>query len=125
VQVEASAPFYLDQFGPAVNPMAIETVQVPYGTELTTIGWAIDARACGPAAAIDVVLDGTIYRGRVRVPRPDVVAAYSSPSYLRCGFNLRIPPNLLTRGDHVLEFRVVLNGEREFVPVGRLRFRVE
>ena len=85
-------------------------------------GWALDARGRRPASAIVLVLDGVAYRTAVRVPRPDVAAAYRDHAYLRCGFSARFPKDLVPRGSHELEIRVVLSGEREYSSAGHFRF---
>ncbi len=121
-RIDTPTPFYLDQFGPVTNPLVTARVHVPHDEELIVSGWAIDALRRRPAAAVDLVLDGTSYRTAVRVPRADVAAAYGDRAYFRCGFNARFAQGMLSRGEHELELRVVMNGEREYYSAARLRF---
>ena len=121
-RVDFPTPFSLDQFGPFPEPLRLARIEVPHGEELVLEGWALDVRGRRPAAAVDLVLDGTSYRTSVRVPRADVAAAYGGLVYFRSGFKARFPRGVLTPGSHDLEIRVVMGGEREYSSVVRMRF---
>jgi len=92
--------------------------------ELIVSGWALDARARRPAAAVDLVVDGVIYRVPVGIPRGDVAAVHGDYGYMRCGFSARFPERSLSAGAHELEMRIVLAGERDYVSAGRVVFTV-
>ncbi len=121
---DSATPCHLDQLGQVVDPQRSPRITVGRHEELTVAGWALDARARRPAAAVDLVLDGVPYRTTVRVPRGDVASAHRDHGYLRSGFSARFPPELMTPGWHEMEVRVVLTGEREYYPAVRLRFEV-
>lgn len=52
-------------------------------------GWS-GARGDGPAAAIEVRVDGRLERHATGVPRDDVAAAFDDPRLADCGFDVRI-----------------------------------
>jgi hypothetical protein len=117
--IEQQTPFFLDRFGSHAPPSLVVPLRVTGGDDLVVAGWAADVRARRPAAAIDLSIDGTVYRMSVRVPRPDVVNVLGDRAYLRCGFNARLPEGALRRGRHRVELRVVLTGEQESYPAAR------
>jgi hypothetical protein len=122
-RVELPALFYLDQFGPVRDPLAVPHMRVPLDEHVVVAGWALDARRRRPAAAVDLVLDGAPYRASVGISRADVAAAHGDPAYVRSGFRARFPSGALTAGSHELEIRVVVSGGREYYPAARIRFQ--
>lgn len=112
--VETPTPFYVDQLGSHPDPLGPKRLRVPHGEALTVAGWALDATRRQPAAAVDLVLGGTSYRARIKIPRADVAAAHGDQAYLRSGFTARIPGAAITTGAHALEIRVVLASRDEY-----------
>jgi hypothetical protein len=122
-RVELAPLFYLDQFGSVRDPLAVSHLKVPLEEHVVVTGWALDARRRRPAAAVDLVLDGTPYRASIGISRADVAAAHGDPAYVRSGFRARFPSGAVTAGSHELEVRVVVNGGREYYPAARIRFQ--
>jgi hypothetical protein len=121
-RVEQATPFYVDRFGPYTDPARVGLLQVLHSEELVVSGWAVDARARRPAAAVDLVLDGVAYRAAVKVPRADVAAFHDEQAYARSGFDAHFPAGVLSRGQHELEVRVVFTGAREYYSAARFQF---
>jgi hypothetical protein len=123
-RVTFDTPFFLDRFGSMSEPMHRPVGTIAGAAELVVSGWALDARSRRPAAAVDLVMDGVIYRVPVGIPRGDVAAVHGDYSYMRCGFSARFPERFLRAGAHELEMRIVLAGERDYVSAGRVAFTV-
>jgi Methyltransferase domain len=123
-RTDTPTPFHVDQFGPFANPLALGSLSVPQSEPLTITGWAIDAGRRRPATALDLVIDGIVYRAAVRMSRGDVATAYGDRAYLRSGFSSRLPEGAITQGFHELEIRVVLNGGLQYYPAAHLSFEV-
>jgi hypothetical protein len=119
-----TTPWYLDQLGAITDPMRTARLTVRSGDTLTVAGWAIDERHRCPAAAVDFVLDRTVYRARVGIPRADVAATYGDHRFLRCGFSTTLPADALQPGRHQLDIRIVAVGGQEYYPGPVLRFEV-
>jgi hypothetical protein len=113
---------YLDRFGPLADPLRMTSVSVAHDQPLLVTGWAIDLSQREPAYAVDLVVDGVSYRTRVRVPRPDVAAAYRDSAYLRSGFSSRLPCTIAPSSSHLFELRVVVHGGAGAQVATRLRF---
>ena len=123
-RVAIDTPFFLDRLGTISEPMHRRDGTIAGGAELIVSGWALDARGRRPAAAVDLVIDGVIYRVPVGIPRGDVAAVHGDYGYMRCGFSVRFPERFLGAGAHELEMRIVLGGERDYVSAGRVAFTV-
>jgi hypothetical protein len=121
-RIDYATPFFLDQLGPVSDPARVEAPVLPSGEDLIVSGWALDARAGRPAAAVDLVIDGVCHRSAVRIARADVSTHFGNPRYVRCGFSARVPAAVLSPGRHELEMRVVLNGEREYCSAVHIAF---
>jgi hypothetical protein len=113
-RVDVATPFYVDQLGPFMDPLALASLRVRRNEQLGIAGWALDVRQHRPAVAVDLVLDDRVYRTVVRIPRADVAAAHGDQGYFRCGFSAWFPPGVITGGSHRLEIRIVLSGGREY-----------
>ena len=118
-------PFYLDQLGPVTDPLNARRVRVPQGRPLMVSGWAIDPLHESPAAAVDLILDGAVYRASVRVPRGDVANVHGLRTYLKSGFSSELPGAAISRGTHRLELRIVLAGGRQSFSGAKLKFEAE
>jgi hypothetical protein len=113
--------FHLDRFGEFTNPLQHQGVmRVRCQDPLVVAGWAINTLDRRPAAAVDLVLDGTRYRTPVRGVRVDVAAAYGDQAYLSSGFSARFPQASVWSGRHEIEVRVVTSGDPH--PVARFAF---
>jgi hypothetical protein len=119
-----TTPWYLDQFAAVVDPMRVGNLVIRRTEDLQLQGWAIDERRRCPAAAVDLVLDGSVYRTRVGIPRADVAGTYNDHRFFRCGFSTTLPAAALPPGSHELEIRIVAVGEQEYYPGTLLRFEV-
>ena len=102
--------FYIDELGSIKNPTRRPFLSVAAAEPLLISGWAIDELHQQPAAWIEIVLDGTLYRTEARVARSDVATSKGNGQYLRCGFRTTIPADRLLLGRHTLALRVVLHG---------------
>src|SRR5262249_44263832 len=63
--VESPTRFYVDRFGSFNDPLTMTSIVVPRSVELVISGWALDVPRRRPAAAVDLVFDGTRYRTAV------------------------------------------------------------
>jgi hypothetical protein len=123
-RVELPALFYLDQFGQVPEPLGVSPLRVPLNEPVVVAGWALDTHRHRPAVAVDLVLDGAIYRAIVGISRPDVAAVHGDQAYVRSGFRARFPPGSVTAGSHELKIRIVVGGGREYYAAARVRFEV-
>jgi hypothetical protein len=118
---DVATAFYVDRLGPIENPSSTFELTIPGGEAFAVQGWALDVRRARPAAAIDLVLDGRVFRTSVRVPRGDVASAQGNPRYLRCGFNTELPASAMVPGPHELEVRVLVDEGRRYYAGARFR----
>jgi hypothetical protein len=91
------------------TPVAAGSVLRPK-QKITLEGWAIDSDGKSVATGVCLDVDRAIVAG-ARVlygaARPDVAAAYKAPSVEGSGFEVVVPPQLLTPGKHVLSIVVI------------------
>ncbi len=76
-------------------------------SEITVQGWAIDPKNKKPAAAVFVIVDGKAeFPALYGQERADVAAFFNEDNYNDTGFTAKVPTAGLTKGKHVLTFKV-------------------
>jgi len=102
----------IDHIGAARAPFGPGLVRVSAGSEFRVSGWAVDRSTQSAAGGVDVLIDGTPFRGAYGADRRDVVDYFKRPTYLESGFTLSIPAESVARGRHLLSLRVIASDGR-------------
>jgi phosphoglycerol transferase len=95
----------IDSVG-TTNVPAINMAHVQAGREFKVTGWAVDQDAKSVAAALDIMIDSTLFPSFYGIDREDVVAYFKQPAYLPSGFTALIPAGRLAKGRHALSIRI-------------------
>lgn len=96
----------------AKAPVSVDAKQTP---QIMVNGWAIDKPAQGPAGGVVMVIDG-----KVEVPatygaeRADVAKFLKNPNYTNCAFVGWINVATITKGQHILSFKVLTADKRSY-----------
>jgi hypothetical protein len=103
---------------PAFNVDKIQSVSAPFATpgvriamsvkdRLSVAGWAIDKPSGKAASGVDIAIDGTPFAAGYGNERPEIVAFFKTPDFLKCGFAFQFPAKHLAVGDHAVTVRVI------------------
>jgi 2-polyprenyl-3-methyl-5-hydroxy-6-metoxy-1,4-benzoquinol methylase len=106
-RISGHALYNLDWVNKLEQPFTLSDVRAFSGGELTVSGWAADATAKMLAAGVEVILDHAAYEAAYGLERHDVAAHFNESGYARSGFKLTLPGDLLTKGVHDLQIRVI------------------
>jgi hypothetical protein len=97
----------------AINSSRVETI--------TVTGWAVDKQGNGPARAVFVTLDGTLYIPTLYgEDRPDIASAYNNPNYKFSGFIATFSSTLLSKGVHAITLKIVSQDASHFYSTPQL-----
>lgn len=82
-------------------------------------GWAADTKIVGPAAQVDLLLDGKIVLSSTpSVERADIAKDLGKPAYLKSGWIMRLPlSDTITVGKHKLK-AMAMDAQGRFVVIG-------
>jgi hypothetical protein len=112
-------PFvHIDILGPG---RTVEPV-VPATAPLRISGWAFDPKHDGPAGAVAVVIDQTIYPATYGEERQDVAAALRNPSLAASGYTVEVPREAMGKGVHEVSVRVIGRNRRVYWTGPRMKF---
>jgi hypothetical protein len=84
--------------------------QLAPGDGLHIRGWAANDALTEPASAVCAVVDGKLVTGadvRYGADRGDVAQIFGHPALAPTGYELRVPPGMIPRGEHRLGVAVV------------------
>lgn len=115
-RVAGETPFYIDTVNKQVpSAKAPVTVNVDQTPQIMVNGWAVDQPAQSPAGGVVMVIDG-----KVEVPttygaeRSDVAKFLNNPNYTKSGFVGWINVATITKGQHILSFKVLTADRRRY-----------
>ena len=115
--------YRFDRLGSVANPLTQKNIQIPGDSSALIMGWAVDDTAKKLSGGVDVVIDQTTYSARPS-NRTDVAAYYKQPDLAMAGFELLVPPGLLTKGDHTLSIRVISSDKKSYYQGDVVKFAV-
>lgn len=121
-------PFYIDtvnkQVPSAKGPVTIDVAQTP---QIMVNGWAVDKPEQSPAGGVVMVIDGN-----VEVPttygaeRSDVAKFLNNPNYTKSGFVGWINVATITKGQHILSFKVLtVDRRRYYEPANKITLAIQ
>ena len=93
-------------------PVSVKVAETP---QIMVNGWAVDKPGQGPAGGVVMVIDGN-----VEVPttygaeRADVAKFLNNPNYTKTGFVGWINVAPITKGQHILSFKVLTADKRSY-----------
>jgi phosphoglycerol transferase len=102
----------IDQIGVTRPPFSGAPIHVSGSGGFKVAGWAVDEPGEAAAADVDVVIDQTPFQSVYGSDRGDVAGYYRHRTYFGSGFAAEIPAKTLSKGQHVLAFRVVSSDRR-------------
>lgn len=87
-----------------IRASAADGVTIGVDQGFTLRGWLLDVERMSTLVGAAVQLpDGRLITGRYGLGRPDLVAAYGTPSVKHGGYLVRVPAGTLPAGQHVLK----------------------
>lgn len=98
--------FYLDNIGPAFDPMNTPAV-APADEPLMFQGFGFDPVALAPAKGVDLVVDGRVYPTTYGHDRQDVADFKKVPGLVPVGYRTTLPAGALQPGPHEVVVRVI------------------
>jgi hypothetical protein len=114
--VTGETAIYIDsvnkQVPSAKGPVVVNIEQTP---QIMVNGWAVDKPAQSPAGGVVMVIDG-----KTEVPttygaeRADVAKFLNNPNYAKSSFVGWINVSIITKGQHILSFRVLTADKRGY-----------
>jgi hypothetical protein len=122
-RIDGTTPFHVETFGPVTDPADRATMRLTAGEDVLVSGWALDPPRNQPAAAIELLINGRVFRAAVRVSRGDVADTFGSHDYFRSGFAATFPAAAFEPSPSDVEVRILVEGGRSHIP--SLRLRVE
>lgn len=127
-RVAGETTIYIDtvnkQVPSAKAPVAVNVAQTP---QIMVNGWAIDKPGQSPAGGVVMVIDG-----KVEVPttygadRSDVAKFLNDPNYAKSGFVGWINVETITKGQHILSFKVLtVDKQRYYEPANKITLAIQ
>jgi hypothetical protein len=99
--------FYIDSVNRGQYRTGFVVRVTPDRAEIPVQGWAVDPKHKKPATAVYVVVDGKAeFQASYGEERPDVAAFFNEDNYVETGFTAKVPTAGLTKGKHILTFKV-------------------
>jgi hypothetical protein len=89
-----------------------DRLHVPGAREFGPTGWAVDQGAGLQAKAVDVLIDGRVFRSVYGIMRDDVAIYFKQEAYRSTGFVAAVPMQEFTKGRHELALRLVASNGR-------------
>ena len=122
------ATIYIDtvnkQVPSAKGPVVVNAQQTP---QIMVNGWAVDKTAQSPAGGVVMIIDGN-----VEVPttygaeRPDVAKFLNNPNYAKSSFVGWINVSTITKGQHILSFKVLTADKRGYYePANKITLSIQ
>lgn len=96
------------------RPYTAETLVATAGQDLTIRGWAVDLQSSALAGGVEVLVDGIPYESVYGLDRADVADFFRVSALGRAGFEMLLPGELLPRGRHCFQIRVVSGDRRTY-----------
>lgn len=126
--VAGETAIYIDtvnkQVPSAKGPVVVNVEQTP---QIMVNGWAVDKPAQSPAGGVVLVIDGN-----VEVPttygadRPDVAKFLNNPNYTKSGYVGWINVAPITKGQHILSFKVLTADKRGYYePANKITLAIQ
>ena len=126
--VAGETAIYIDtvnkQVPSAKGPVTVNPEQTP---QIMVNGWAVDKPAQSPAGGVVLVIDGN-----VEVPttygadRPDVAKFLNNPNYTKSGYVGWINVATITKGQHILSFKVLTADKRGYYePANKITLAIQ
>jgi hypothetical protein len=120
--------FYIDTVNKQVPSAKVPvTVNVDQTPQIMVNGWAVDTPGKSPAGGVLMVIDGT-----VEVPttygaeRPDVAKFLKDPNYTNCAFVGWINVATITKGQHILSFKVLTADKQHYYePANKITLAIQ
>jgi hypothetical protein len=97
----------VDQIGVMSAALPGDRLHVPSSREFAPTGWAVDQATGLPAKALDVLIDGRVFRSVYGIMRDDVAVYFKQEAYRPTGFVAVIPMHEFSKGRHELALRLV------------------
>ena len=117
--------FTLDLFNGVREPSPDRTTYVPESGTVDLTGWAVDRNADSPAAAVDIMVDGSAFPAQTGRRREDVSSYFRRPHFANSGFTAQIPAATIGPGQHYLSVRIYVAAGASYLESPEFRFDVE
>jgi hypothetical protein len=119
--------FYLDTVnGKGVTPGSPVALKAD-GKDITVKGWGVDQKNKKPASAVLFTVDnGADMLANYGEERKDVADHFKESAYANSGFTATVPTSSLTKGKHLLSFKIVSADRSEyFAPEQKLEIDLQ
>lgn len=127
-RVTGETTIYIDSVNKqAPSPKAPVTVNVAQTPQIMVNGWAVDTPGQSPAGGVMMVIDGQVeVQTTYGAERSDVAKFLNNPNYTKSGFVGWINVAAITKGQHILSFKVLTADKRRYYePANKIALAIQ
>jgi choline-sulfatase len=114
---------FIDRIHESAPPFDNAPIRISFEGDLVVAGWVVEENK-GPAAAVDIAIDGMPFPAWYGLSREDVAAAFHVPQYHYCGYHFSLPASRFGPGQHRLTVRAIRIGAMSYSEGAAVSFEV-